>query len=85
MVLGIEQSRGFINNRGIYKTSDFLPLKIDSVKFENTKYNAPKEYKEILQKKYGDYLSLPKSVMPIHSQELSFISEHDREIVGGIK
>ena len=85
MVLGIDQSSGFINNRGIYHYSDFFPLKKDYVEFESYTYNVPKKYKEILHKKYGDYLSLPKSVSPIHSMELNNISEQDRLIVGGIK
>jgi len=81
IVMGIEQSLGFVMNFGLCQYSDFFPLHKAAVKFSETKYNAPRNYKKLLKTTYGDYLSLPPNVNPLHSQELSFITEFDREIV----
>ena len=81
ITLGADQSLGFINLCGIYEYTDYYPLIDDVVEFESAFYCAPQNYKNVLSQKYNDYLSFPKSVKPVHSIELSVITENDRAII----
>ncbi len=81
IVLGADQSLGFIKLCGAYCYDDYYPLAENAVIFEKSIYNAPKNYEWVLTQKYGDYLSLPKNITPTHSKELSDITNKDREIV----
>ncbi len=81
VVLGLEQSFGFINRCGIYRYVDYFPLLKDGVTFENGKYCSPKEYKLMLNNKYGDYMSLPSDIRPCHTKELEGLSDSDRQFV----
>ncbi len=81
IVLGADQSFGFIRMCGAYLYSDYYPLAKDTVEFEGTVYHAPRKYYSVLTQKYSDFLSLPRSVTPTHSIELSDITDRDRLIV----
>lgn len=76
IALGADQSFCSID-----KYSDYYPLADDMVAFEGTTYCAPKNHKEVLNKIFKDYLSLPRNIMPTHSEELSIITELDKEII----
>lgn len=85
IALGAEQSFGFVNYCGVFRYEDYFPLAKRSVEFEDLLYNAPINYKMILKQTYGDYLSLPKNIKPVHSKELSIITEQDRKIIENIE
>ena len=85
VVLGLEQSFGFINRCGIYKYDSYFPLIKECVAFEGEKYYAPKEYKNMLNNKYGDYMCLPTNIQPCHLIELAGLSDSERTFVEQIK
>ena len=80
VVMGADQSYGFVKFNGINSCNDVLPINKDGVEFENVLYNAQYNYKKLLEIQYGDYMSLPRDITPTHSLELSSISEKDRQI-----
>ena len=84
VVLGAEQSYGFINRCGIYRYNDYFPLKTDAVHFEGEMYSVPKGYERMLYNKYGDYMSLPANINPCHSKELEGLSDFERKFVEGL-
>lgn len=71
--------------RDIYnlqKYEDCLPYQKDALFFEGKQYDTFNHYDHLLRYEYGDYWSLPKSIVPLHlTREYQEFSEADEELI----
>ena len=66
-------------NNWIYDYEQIFPLK--KIEFEGCEFNCPNDTDFMLKNIYGNYMSLPKSICPHHTDENSFTEEEKKELL----
>ena len=66
-------------NNWIYDYSQIFPLK--KLKFEDYKFSVPADTDFMLKNIYGDYMKMPKSICPHHTDEDAFTEEEKQELL----
>lgn len=66
-------------NNWIYDYEQIFPLK--KIVFEGYEFNCPNDTDFMLKNIYGNYMTLPKSICPHHTDENSFTEEEKRELL----
>ena len=79
--LGFEFSTTFLKKMKILSRNRYLPLLVNSIEFEGTRYDCLRNCVDYLAVQYGDIWKFPKNINPHHLHEIGELGEKDIELI----
>ena len=85
LCLSIAQANVFRKNRKVRRADSVFPILHNAVEFEGCMYDTVSDYEGLLQMHYGDIWKLPKTVSPVHSEEIFVANPGDAALIEEIR